>query len=456
MSARVLIVDDVARTLTTLEARLSAEYLDVATAANGADALAACARNECDIVVLALRMAGMDGVEVCRRLKRDPQTCHIPVVMVTAREGRADRLRALEAGADEVVCKPVDETLLIARVRSLTRRKVVLDELRTRATASASLGIADPVGAAVREEAVTSTILLIEDRASAASAIKAILELRSKVDLESDPQEALFKAAEGDYDLFVVSLGLQGHDGLRLCAQLRSLERTRRIPILIVAEPDDRLRILRGLELGIDDFVLRPVERGELAARACTQLRRKHYAARLRANVQATIEMAVVDTLTGLSNRRFFDANFTEFVERAARMGRPLSLVILDIDHFKKVNDTYGHDAGDRILKGFAARVRKVVRSSDMFCRLGGEEFAIIMPDTDVEVASRVAERVRGIVERDPFIHTLDQPAIKVTSSIGLAERGASCNADALMRGADLALYESKGAGRNRVTTRAA
>ena len=456
MSARVLIVDDFAPNLKLLEARLTAEYLDVVTATNGPEALAICARGDCDIVLLDVMMPGMDGLEVCRRLKRDPLTHHLPVIMVTALDQPSDRLRGLEAGADDFLTKPMDEVALIARVRSLARLKVVLDELRTRAAASANLGIPDPVLAAMREDAGRSNILLIEDRASAATTIKSALDAQHTVEIESDPQEALFKGAEGNYDLLIVSLGLQGHDGLRLCSQFRSLERTRQIPILIIAEPEDRVRILRGLDLGINDYLLRPIDRNELMARTRTQLRRKRYADRLRDNVQATIEMAVVDTLTGLSNRRFFDTNFPVLVEQAARKGRPLTLMMVDIDHFKKVNDTHGHDAGDQILKAFAARVRRVIRSSDLICRVGGEEFAVIMPETDLEIAAKVAERVRGVVERDLFTHAPERPAIRVTSSIGIAERGSANNPEALLRSADMALYESKGAGRNRVTARAA
>ena len=456
MSARVLIVDDFAPNVKLLEARLTAEYMDVLTASNGPEALAICARGDCDIVLLDVMMPDMDGLEVCRRLKRDPQTHHLPVIMVTALDQPGDRLRGLEAGADDFLTKPIDEVALIARVRSLTRLKVVLDELRTRAAASANLGIPDPVLAAMRDEVQGSSILLIEDRAAAATTIKSALDAQHKVKIESDPQEALFKGVEGSYDLFIVSLGLQGHDGLRLCSQFRSLERTRQVPILIVAEPEDRIRILRGLDLGINDYLLRPIDRNELTARTRTQLRRKRYVDRLRDNVQATIEMAVVDMLTGLNNRRFFDTNFPALVEQAARKGRPLSLMILDIDHFKTVNDTHGHDAGDQILKTFAARVRRVVRSSDLVCRLGGEEFAVIMPETDLDIARRVAERVRRVVERDLFTHAPERPPIRVTSSIGLAERGSSNNPDALLRSADIALYESKGAGRNCVTAHAA
>src|ERR1700684_2124511 len=140
MTARVLVVDDIPANVKLLEARLSAEYFDVVTAMSGAEALAICERAECDLVLLDVMMPDMDGFEVCRRLKTNTLTHHIPVVMVTALDQPADRVRGLEAGADDFLTKPVDEIALVARVRSLQRLKIVLDELRTRAATSASLG----------------------------------------------------------------------------------------------------------------------------------------------------------------------------------------------------------------------------------------------------------------------------------------------------------------------------
>ena len=456
MSARVLIVDDFAPNLKLLEARLTAEYFDVISASSGLEALAVCAKGDCDIVLLDVMMPGMDGFEVCRRLKRDPATFHLPVVMVTALDQPADRVRGLEAGADDFLTKPIDEVALIARVRSLTRLTVVLDELRTRAATSTTLGMPDPILKAMHEDVRGAQILLIEDRASAAASIKAAFETTQTVDVEGDPREALFKGVEGQYDLFIVSLGLKDYDGLRLCSQFRSIERTRRIPILILAEPEDRPRVLRGLDLGINDYLTRPLDRHELLARTRTQLRRKRYADSLRDNVQASIEMAVIDTLTGLNNRRYFDGSFASLVDQAARRGRPLALMVLDIDHFKKINDTHGHDAGDEVLKAFAARLKRVVRANDVVCRTGGEEFAILMPDTPIDVAVRVAERVRGVIENDEFALRPDQQGLRVTTSIGLAERRSDVEPTKLLRRADEALYQSKGAGRNRVTADAA
>ncbi len=456
MTARILVVDDVLPNLKLLEARLTAEYFDVTTATNGPEALAICGRHDCDIVLLDVMMPGMDGFEACRRLKRDPSTVHIPVIMVTALDQPADRLKGLEAGADDFLTKPIDEMTLIARVRSLARLKLVLDELRARAATSVSLGMPDPLAQALAENPTGGRILLVDDRTSSADQIVTAMRGKTIVDIEKDPQEALVKAVAGNYDVFIVSLGLRDFDALRLCSQIRSLERTRQMPILCIAEIEDRPRVLRALDLGVNDFLLRPIEPNELMARVRTQMRRKRYADALRDNVQASIELAVVDPLTGIHNRRYFETHLAALVADAADRGRPLALMILDIDHFKTVNDTYGHDAGDKVLKGFAERMRKAIRTSDLVCRLGGEEFVIVMPDTPLETAAKVAERVRGEIERNRFPVAEDGRAIEVTVSIGLAERGCESEPEALFRRADRALYRSKSDGRNRVSADAA
>jgi two-component system cell cycle response regulator len=456
MTARVLVVDDLLPNIKLLEARLSAEYFDVITATNGFEALQLCRDGRCDIVLLDVMMPGMDGFEVCRRLKADPATLHLPVVMVTALDQPADRVRGLEAGADDFLTKPVDEIALIARVRSLARLKMMLDELRARANTSANLGLTDVAARIGLDAGDNGRILLVEDRPSSSDRIVASLRDLHQIEVEKSPQDALFRAAEGAYDIILVSLNLAYFDALRLCSQLRSLERTRALPILMIADLDDRPRILRGLDLGVNDYVVRPIDRNELVARVRTQLRRKRYADSLRDNVQAAIELAVVDALTGLNNRRYLETHLSSALDQAAHNGRPLSLMILDIDHFKSVNDTYGHDAGDEVLKAFARRMKRVVRGADLVCRLGGEEFVIVMPDTPMPVAERIAERVRAAVQSEQFQIGNNGRTIAVTTSIGLAERGSDANPDALLRRADKALYGSKTSGRNRVTAAAA
>jgi two-component system cell cycle response regulator len=453
MSARILVVDDVPSNLKLLEARLSAEYFEVETATTGEETLVICAGGKCDVVLLDVMMPGMDGFEVCRRLKSDPSTAHIPVVMVTALDHPRDRVRGLECGADDFLTKPVDEVALIARVRSLSRLKVVMDELRGRALSSAAVGACEMMVEPWGAESIGGRILLVDNRPRSFERIFDALSTNHHVLIEKDPQETLFRATDGDYDLAIVSLELDNFDGLRLCSQLRSLERTRQMPILAVADPDDKARILRSLDLGVNDYLVQPIDVNELNARVRTQLRRKRYADALRDNVQASIEMAVVDPLTGLNNRRYLENHLGTLLDRASGRGRALSLMMLDIDHFKAVNDSFGHDAGDEVLKAVALRARRVVRAADLMCRIGGEEFVIVMPETPLEIAQRIAERVRISIESEPFAIGAGRAPIRVTISIGLADRGRDANPDFLLKRADRALYQSKHAGRNRVTT---
>ena len=187
-----------------------------------------------------------------------------------------------------------------------------------------------------------------------------------------------------------------------------------------------------------------------------TQLRRKLYQELLRSTVSSAVELAVTDPLTGLYNRRYLDAHLASAVARASATEKPVCVLIFDIDHFKTINDTYGHDAGDDVLKDFSDRLKKGVRGIDLVVRYGGEEFILVMPETDAAFASGVAERLRCDVEKVPFA-TRSHTNIPVTVSIGIAEwRGASDSADALIKRADEALYAAKHAGRNRVVASAA
>ena len=457
MTARVLVVDDVLANVKLLEARLTAEYFDVVTATSGPEALTVCERAQCDIVLLDVMMPGMDGFEVCRRLKAGAATHHIPVVMVTALDQPADRVRGLDAGADDFLTKPVSDMALIARVRSLVRLKMVTDELRMRAVTSKEIGIQDSLRSVIADSGRGGRILVVDDRRSSYERIAKALAEEHNVDVEPDPHEALFHAAEGDYDLLMISLGLENFDGLRLCSQARSLDRTRNVPILVIAEAEDNARLLRGLEIGINDYLLRPVDRNEMLARVRTQIRKRRYGARLRDNVQLSMEMAITDALTGLYNRRYMETHLTMLVDQAAARGKALSLLLLDIDHFKTINDTYGHDVGDDVLREFATRLRKTTRGIDLACRYGGEEFVIVMPETDIAVAAAVAERIRRRIANEPFSIREGAAAIEVTLSIGLAALGSPGDAAGpLLKRADQALYRAKRDGRNRVVADAA
>ena len=211
---------------------------------------------------------------------------------------------------------------------------------------------------------------------------------------------------------------------------------------------------MRGLEIGINDYLIRPIDKNELLARVRTQVRKKRYTEKLRDNVQLSIEMAITDVLTGLHNRRYMESHLATLVEQANARGKPLTLLILDIDFFKSINDTYGHDAGDDVLREFAHRLKKSIRGIDLACRYGGEEFVVVMPDTDMTVAAMVAERLRRRIASEPF--KIAQGDKSVTISIGIAALGAEDTPAQVLKRADQALYRAKHEGRNRVVADAA
>ena len=249
---------------------------------------------------------------------------------------------------------------------------------------------------------------------------------------------------------------MKNFDGLRLCSQVRSLDRTRNMPILAVSDTDDNVRLARGLEIGVSDYLVRPIEKNELLARVRTQIRKKRYMERLRDNVQMSIEMAITDALTGLYNRRYMEMHVRSLVEQASSRGKPLTVLVLDIDYFKSINDTHGHDAGDEVLREFALRIRKSIRGSDLACRYGGEEFVVIMPETDVGAATSVAERLRRRIASAPFPFQQGARAVEVTTSVGIAALAGSDDAASVIKRADQALFRAKRDGRNRVASDAA
>lgn len=457
MTARILVVDDIPANVKLLEARLLAEYFEVLTAENGFQCLDICSKVPVDVILLDIMMPGIDGFEVCERLKANPKTSHIPVVMVTALDQSADRVRGLKAGADDFLTKPVNDMQLMARVKSLVRLKMLSDELRLRAETARNIGLDEGHIGAIGQTEEPAGILLVDGRANSQERISRTLKPVAEITARSDPQAAVFEAAEGAFDLIIVNSNFDDYDPLRLCSQLRSLERSRFIPILLVVDQGGEPMVVRALELGVNDYILRPIEPNELLVRCLTQIRRKRFNDRLRESVQQTIELAVTDGLTGLNNRRYLDKHLRLLFDRAAARSRPLSICITDIDRFKSVNDTYGHDAGDEVLREFANRIRSTVRGADLACRYGGEEFVVVMPDTSPETAAAVAERLRTVVEMNPFHLRQAGVILNITASLGISSTvwGAE-SPEQLLKQADGALYDAKHGGRNRVVAAAA
>ena len=456
MTARVLIVDDIPTNVRLLEARLTAEYFEVRTASSGREALAICGEGQTDIVLLDVMMPQMDGFEVCTRLKNDAATAHIPVLMITALDQPSDRVKGLQVGADDFLTKPVDDVQLMARVKSLVRLKAITDELRARAQTGQEIAIEDAMRAMDASNSTAGRILLVDNDPRSAERLRNYLATAHQVEVLSEPQAAPLQVTTGGYELAIVSMALGEFDPLRVCSQIRTLEVTRNLPILLVADEVDRTKVVRGLDMGVSDFIMRPVERNELAARVRTQIRRFRYAAELRQSVTNTMALAVTDELTGLYNRRYFDRHLSLMLDKAREQSRDMALMLIDMDFFKSVNDNHGHDIGDAVLREFAERLRRNIRGVDLACRFGGEEFVVLMPDTDYRQAQGVAERVRMAVAERGF-ETQESRPLMVTCSVGVALNETALDTpETILKRADVALYRAKREGRNRVVFDAA
>lgn len=454
MSARVLVADDIPANRKLLQAKLSHEYYQVSTAADGKEAVDLARSTQPDIILLDVMMPVMDGFEACRILKSDPATQHIPIVMVTALGDREHRLKGLSAGADDFLTKPVDDFALLTRVRALTKYKLVVDELRSREASGRRMGVIE--GDEANGNSAPAQILIVDDNERQAR--------RISMSLKEDHKPITFQEAGGfstgsgsPIDLLVLSLDSKAFDPLRICAHFKSSPQTKDLPVLVIADIDDEAKGMRALELGASDIIMRPIDTEELSARVKTQVRKKRYLDAMRRRLDESMELAITDQLTGMFNRRHMVNQLGQFLQRANRGDGPLSLFIADIDHFKRVNDTFGHDVGDEVLREFAQRIKANIRPSDVPCRQGGEEFVVIMPNTSDEMANSVAERVRRQVCAEPF--TVEQGAerLDITVSLGVATTlNAGETIDDVIKRADLALYEAKEAGRNQVVSRAA
>jgi two-component system cell cycle response regulator len=448
MTARILIVDDVPANTRLLEAKLSAEYYQVASAKDGFEALRMALDWQPDLILLDVMMPGMDGFECCRRLKQEATTLHIPVVIITALGEASERLHGLESGADDFLTKPVEYETLMARVRSLIRLKRLLDEWHARGETARAMGLTSET--TTPPTVAGARALVVDDWDLGAQTIQdalgrdGIIASRARTGIE-----ALKLSAAIPFDLVVLSLSLIEEDPLKLASSLRAADATRDTPVLLIAEPEERGTILRGFDLGANDWLVLPLDENELRARARNQIRRKFYQDRLRSDIGTALEMALIDPLSGLYNQRYLMRHLRGLLDSG--QNRDLALLMIDVDHFKAVNDEYGHAVGDMALRAVADVLRANTRVFDSVARYGGEEFVVVMPGVGLEDAAQAAERLRAAVEATGFTWDAGK-RYRLTVSIGVASRCQTPGTPrALLDAADIALYAAKRAGRNRV-----
>ncbi|TVP72894.1 MAG: diguanylate cyclase [Rhodobacteraceae bacterium] len=440
-----------------LRAKLSAACYDSLLAVSGAAALKLARTFQPDLVLMDCSLPDMAGPDVCRALRADPQTAHIPIVLFSSDTGRETRLEALAAGADDVLRKPLDESYLLSRLRALLRKSSTERDYQSQGKTSLSLDLA-------HRKATTGPgariALVCHDTASRGLAHDLSDRLYDQV--VSLPEMLNPTRPEALPDVLLLSPDVIELHGLAIISELRSRELTRDLPI--VALMPAPLRPLRGmaLDLGAEEVLQEPFDDLETQLRLSSVVKRKLWADAMREALSAELDLATRDPLTALFNRRHGMLHLGRMMIPDDRQDRtPFALLLIDIDNFKRINDTFGHLAGDRVLIEVARRLNSVIRANDMLARYGGEEFLLTLPGLSASAARKMAERIRKSIESESFSVKGVPGALRVTVSIGVANhdpvarvsrKDHTLDMEALIDEADRALHQAKETGRNRVS----
>jgi len=298
-------------------------------------------------------------------------------------------------------------------------------------------------------------ILLAEDDAVTRMLMTRFLNKAGyDVDAVGDGNEALDKMLKRYYPILITDWEMPGMDGVDLCKAMRNMQLDGYVYALLLTARDAKEHIIAGLEAGADDYLVKPVHEPELIARLNAGRRILDLEHSLRAANQRNRILSITDALTGAYNRRYLMEQLPREIDRCRRYAYALSLIMCDIDHFKRINDEKGHAVGDDVLQQFVSRVQREIRSNcDWIARYGGEEFVLVLPETEFKGGIFVAEKLRALVSGSPFITRLDQ--VQVTASFGVASTpmggpDLALKAEALIKTADQHLYRCKETGRNR------
>ncbi len=461
MAGRILIADNVATNRIILKVKLAASRHDVVQAGSVEELLQVARESLPDLIIadIALPDGGIEAI--CEGLRAEPELATIPVIALAPLEERRTRLAGLRAGADEVLAKPLDEFALLALARNLIRRRATFTELLHKQAITREFGF----GESAPQFARLPRLVLVPGspeagfgwRAGLVGKLHARIEVRSRGDLFARADAG--KEGEEGADAFVIAASLaEERDGLRLISELRSHSASRHALILLHDPTADPALATMALDLGADAVLAGAFDAEALSLRLVRLLEQKRESDALRAALEAQLSMAVIDPLTGLYNRRYAESYIARMQKRARQKGLPFTLMLLDLDRFKQVNDRFGHLAGDEVLREVARRLRENLREIDLLARFGGEEFLVVLPDTGRGEAARVAERLRRVIGERP-VHAPSRGCdIAVTLSIGVvvsdenAPAARMARIEQLIDRADRALYASKAEGRNQIT----
>lgn len=407
-----------------------------------------------DVVLLDIMMPEMDGFEVCRRIKANPLTTYIPIIMVTAMDEQDARLQALESGADDLLQKPINHLALSIRLKALARTKILIDELTLRNSTNAALGI--PM-MNMEEDTHLRKIKIIDEDVVRARNIKNILsKLTDHIEIISHIEEKDNKHNEENIsnkdntDLVIISSTLEAYDPFKIVACISNNPNMQDTIIVGLSDEIDEEKLKKGVELGVQDYFIYPIDEIELQIRTRTLLKRKRYQENIRNHLEKQLDMSIKDTVTDLYNRHYFDFHVIQMAKRSHEYKNTVCLLMCDLYDFKSVNDTYGHQAGDEVLKQLGEIRRKSFRITDLVA-YGGEEFMILLDDVLMEEAEKTAAKLRQEIEATEFVISSSQDHLKQIISIGVSEYKQGEPIDAFIARADKAVYMAKRNGKNQV-----
>ena len=450
---RILIVDDDPLNVKLLVNKLPKDQYETILAYDGQTAVEKAKADMPDLILLDIMMPGLDGYEVTKILKRDPDTKDIPIILVTALDGTEDKLKGLEAGADEFLNKPVNTAELMARVKSLLRLKLYQDQLKSRSRSQTLVTTPQHKNQPNMDRVNLPMILIVEDDEKYSDFIQSYLQGEAyQIKVIRSGEETLSRVLKEKIDIILLDILLPEMDGFEVIRRIRQMEEAKNIQIAAITCLEDMENKIKGIDLGADDYLVKPIDKHELRVRVKALIKKKAYLDTLCVGYETAVYSAITDQLTGLYNRAYFNHFLKLEIKRAARQKAPVALMMLDIDNFKEVNDRYGHLAGDEILKALGGLIKKSIREIDMAARYGGEEFMIVLPSTDRKDAILVAERIRTHIFDQSFFPDTIQPDKRLSISIGISMYPSeAATVDELIKKADIHLYRAKQEGKNQV-----
>lgn len=463
MQGRLLILDPVLTNRILLNAVLEPACYQVDQAATITQGLALIRQAPPDLILAAWTLPDGTARDLRAALDRVDPDRVLPVIAIARPGDRPDRRAAFRAGlADLLVC-PLDEIMLQARLRSILRAQVSTPACDFAAQPALPAGFGEPDEGFVLPDRIA---VVAEDAATARAWSRALTaRMQRPVAAHALARCQVALSAARPPDTIVVAVNAARPDpALRLLSDLRAGPETRHIAVIAVPTDPGGTCAVRALDLGADDVMPAPFDAGELALRIDALLRRKQQSDRLRSTVRDGLRAAVIDPMTGLYNRRYALPYLVQALRQADRTGQGVAVMMADLDHFKRINDSHGHLAGDAVLIEAADRLRAALDGADMLARMGGEEFLIVLPDTDPASVPARAEDLRRAINARPFRIGTSARTEAVTVSIGAAfwpgqalhggigEGDEDERVAAILNEADQALYMSKHAGRNKVT----